>query len=141
MNFTKDTNFKLLLLLGLFTSLIIAANITSIKIISLFGVAVSVGIFLIPLTFLITDIVGEVYGRKMSRQFVMIAIVSLLVVLAALAAFVYMQPHARFTDNDSYVTVFGTSLRLIMASLVAFGLSQFQDVYTFSWLKKNRLRH
>ena len=132
---TKQLNFKIILLAGLFTSLITAANLLGLKVVSLLGVSVSVGIFLIPTTFLITDIVGEVYGRKVSRQLVLSAVVSLLIVLMAMAIFVSLEPHERFADNDSYKTIFGTSTRIVFASLVAFFLSQLQDVRTFSWLK------
>lgn len=141
MNKQPLLSFKLSVLLGLFSALLIAVNYLGIKVVSLFGVATSVGIFLVPFTFLITDIVSEVYGKPVARKFVLSAMISLLVVLAATAAFVNIAPHERFEINDEYQAVFGASLRIIFASLVAFGLSQVHDVWAFHfWKRKTRSR-
>lgn len=140
-NLEPVLNLKLSVLLGLFCALIVAVNYLGTKVVPLFGVATSVGIFLMPLMFLITDIVSEVYGKKVARLFVLSAMVSLIVVLISTAAFVHLAPHERFEANDEYRTVFGASLRITAASLVAFGLSQIHDVWAFEfWKQKTNSR-
>jgi len=135
-NKTPDLDLKLSLLLGLFTALLVAVNFLGIKVIPFFGVSTSVGIFLVPLTFLITDIVAEVYGKQLSRKFVLSGMISLVVVLVATAVFIELPPHERFENNEQYRTVFGASLRITAASLAAFGLSQFHDIWAFEFWKK-----
>lgn len=130
------------MLLALFVGLLIAMNTLGIKIVEFFGASVSVGIFLMPLTFLITDIVAEVYGRKVAQQFLIAGLSTLAVFFAFAWIFVGLEPHERFTIDDSYVAVFQSSLRIMAASMVAFLLSQTHDIWVFEfWRKKTRGKH
>lgn len=101
----------------------------------LFGVSVSVAIFIVPLTFLITDIVAEVHGRAMARKFVLAGIFTLCVLLVYTAIFVVLEPHERYEMNEEYRTIFGASLRIIIASITAFAISQFHDIWAFEFWK------
>jgi uncharacterized integral membrane protein (TIGR00697 family) len=127
---------KINVLLAVFIGVLIAMNILGIKIIELFGISVSVGIFLVPVAFLITDIVADVYGKKMVRQFVYIGVGILSAFFLISSIFVFLEPHERFTMNDAYMEVFGTTLRMMLASIVAFGLSQLHDIWAFEFWKK-----
>jgi uncharacterized integral membrane protein (TIGR00697 family) len=130
------SNSKLSFLLGLFVSLIIGMNLLGGKVTELFGISVSVAIFMVPVTFLITDIVAEVHGKKMSRRFVYIGMVSIVVMLGYTALSVALPAHERYAFNEEYITIFGSSLRIMVASVVAFFLSQLHDVWAFEFLKK-----
>lgn len=130
------TELKTHILLGLFVGLLVGMNLLGGKITSLFGVSVSVGIFMVPLTFLITDIVEEVHGKKLAQHFVISGVVVLVLILLYTALFVVLEPHQRYGFNEEYKTIFGGSLRIIIASLVAFVLSQTHDVWAFSFWKK-----
>jgi len=129
-------SLRLTTLLGIFVSLIIGMNLLGGKIVSLFNVSVSVAIFMVPITFLITDIVTEVYGKEVSKHFVFTGIISLLVILAFTAIFVVLEPHARYTFNEEYKVIFGTSSRIMVASIVAFALAQFHDIWAFEFWKE-----
>lgn len=102
----------------------------------------SVAVFVLPLLFTITDIVVEVHGRKRARSIVYSGII----MVALLAAFellaVHLAPSARFAGKElAYDTIFGASLRIAVASLVAFALSELLDVFVFARLRqalKNR---
>lgn len=127
--------FKLALLFGVFVSLLIGMNLLGGKITTLFGVSVSVAIFMVPLTFLITDIVTEVYGKKMTEKFVLVGVFSLLLTLIFTAIFVILEPHERYSFNEEYKTIFGTSLRFMIASMTAIILSQYHDIWAFEFWK------
>ncbi len=129
-------NFKLSLLLWLFCSLLVWMNLLWTKITTLFWVSVSVGIFMVPLSFLITDIVEEVYGKKISQQFIVIWLISLWIILAFSLFFVWLEPNERYAFNNEYATIFGQSLRILLASIVAFLLAQWNDIWFFNFLKK-----
>ena len=129
------TKPRLQLLFAIFIALLIGMNLLGGKITSLFGISVSVGIFMMPLTFLITDIVEEVYGKSTVKHFIIGGVVSLVIILLFTALFVILEPHARYTFNEEYKIIFGNSLRMIIASIVAFILSQVHDVIAFEWWK------
>ncbi len=129
-------NQRLQILYGLFIALLVGMNLLGGKIVELFGVSVSVAIFMAPLTFLITDIVEEVYGRQAIKYFIKGGIISLIFIFAFTGLFVYMEPHPRFTFDESYRKVFGSSMRILVASIVAFWLSQMHDAVAFDFWKK-----
>ena len=129
-------NTKLQILYSIFITLLIGMNILGVKIVSLFGISVSVGIFMTPLSFLITDIVEEVYGKNTVRHFITGGIIALVITFLFAALFVALEPHERFQSNEAYKTVFGSSIRIIIASIIAFGISQTHDIFAFEWWKR-----
>lgn len=137
------TGARAYVILGaIFTGSIVAANLMGTKVIPFFSIGGfeftgSVGILLFPLTFLITDIVAEIYGPKATRTIVAGTLVVLGIVLAVTALATVMPPASRFSEqNAAYVSVFRSSLRIMLASIVAFTLSQYHDVWAFDFWKK-----
>lgn len=105
--------------------------------------AATAGILAFPLTFVMTDIVNEYYGRPIVKLFTWIGIgVNLLlqpVIRAAIAV-----PAISFTpgisDQDmqrGFEIAFGQTTSIVVASLCAFALAQWLDVSVFTWLRKN----
>jgi uncharacterized integral membrane protein (TIGR00697 family) len=134
-------NAKLLFLLGFFVSMLVGMNLLGGKIIPFLGLSTSVSLFMIPITFLITDIVAEVYGRKMAESFVWIGVISLAVITAFVALFVWLPAHERFIYDSDYRNIFGISIRFLVASIVAFVISQIHDIWAFEfWKKKTKGR-
>jgi uncharacterized integral membrane protein (TIGR00697 family) len=126
----------------LFAGSIVAANLMGTKVIPFFTIGSyqmtgSVGIFLFPISFLITDIVAEIYGPRATRALVTGTLIVLVLVLGATALATVLPPADRFAaQNESYVGVFRNSLRIILASIVAFTLSQYHDVWAFDFWRK-----
>jgi hypothetical protein len=105
--------------------------------------AATAGILAFPLTFVMTDIVNEYYGRPIVRLFTWIGIgVNLLlqpVIRAAIAV-----PAISFTPGITdaemqrgFEIALGQTTSIVVASLVAFALAQWLDVTVFTWLRKN----
>lgn len=138
--FTKD--WKKDFLLGMFIGCLILANTLGTKITTLFGIRVSVGIFFIPVLFLVTDIIGEVYGRGEAKKFVSISVILLLFSLGMIALAIVLPPNPTWDNQTAFAAVFGGSLRMTFASVVAFIISQFHDVWSFEfWKRKTRGKH
>jgi len=129
-------NTKLSILFALFIGLLVWMNLLWWKIVDLFWISVSVWIFMTPLTFLITDIVEEVYWKSIVKNFVIWWLLTLVIIFIYTAIFVYLEPHSRFEFNNEYTTIFGNSMRMVIASIVAFGLAQVNDMLTFEFIKK-----
>jgi hypothetical protein len=127
---------KLRLLLGLFVGLLVGMNLLGNKITTLLGISVSVSIFMVPLTFLITDIVEEVYGKDEVLQFIIAGVATIVIMMAYTALFVILPPNERFEHNEAYSTIFGSSLRIMTASVIAFLLAQLHDMWSFAFWKR-----
>ena len=126
-------HFKLTIISSIFIAGLLAANLLGSKITTLFGVAVSVGIFAYPLTFMMTDAVAEVYGKKKAKQLVWAALIAQVLVLILTLVAVKLPAASRYTFNEQYVTVFSGSIRMMIASLIAFIISQTHDIWAFEF--------
>ena len=127
--------FKTNLLLGLFVACLIAANLIGTKITKFWVIEVSVGIFAYPITFLITDIVEEVHGKSKTKQFVWVGFICMVFILLVTAFAVWLPFAERSFVKENYTQVFGSTLRIFLASIVAFLLSQFHDLWAFNFWK------
>jgi len=124
------------ILLAVFVTALVLANVVGSKITTLFGVVTSVGIFAYPITFLITDAVEEVRGKKVSALFIYAGFVALLVAIILVWIGIKMPPASFYASNEAYTTVFGSSIRIIIASMVAFLISQTHDIWAFNFWKR-----
>ncbi len=131
-----STEQKLSSLSAIFIASLVAANLLGTKITTIFGVSVSVAIFAYPITFLITDAIEEVFGKKPVTRLLYGAMAALIVVMAITALAVILPPSERYEHNSQFVTIFSNSLRMIMASIIAFSLSQTHDIWAFNFWKK-----
>jgi len=135
LNITQDK--KILALQILFTTIMLLANIIGIKIINIGPITASMGIWLVPLSFLITDILAEVKGKKYINNLIWSTIVALIFSYLFIKLSIAIPPADRFAENnDAFVTIFNNSSRMFLASIVAFGLSQFHDIWAFEFWKK-----
>ena len=128
--------YRLHILFGVFIGLLIGMNLLGNKITTLFGISVSVGIFMVPLTFLITDIVEEVYGKEVVKHFIVSGVLAIIMVFLFTGFFIWLEPNARFPYNEEYKIIFRSSMRIMIASVVAFALAQFHDIWAFAYWKK-----
>lgn len=131
-----EADFKLLAFISIFIGMLVGMNLLGGKIITIFGVSASVAVFMVPLTFAITDISTELYGKRFTRQLTLAGISTLVVLMIYSAIFVLLEPNARYTHDEAYRTIFGTSLRIIFASITAFGLAQLQDIFIFERIRR-----
>ena len=68
---------KIIIALALYLTSLFAANTLGLKIMPfLFGSHLSVGVFSFPIVFLMTDVIGEVYGKKIAKLFVLAGFIS-----------------------------------------------------------------
>jgi hypothetical protein len=124
------------LLSALFIGALVLANTLGGKITTLAGVRVSVGIFFVPILFLVTDVLGEVHGRTKARNLVIISVLINIFSLTMIWVSIKMPPNPTWGNQDAFAVIFGSSLRMTFASLVAFAVSQLHDVWTFDFIKK-----
>ena len=97
----------------------------------------SVAIFVIPLIFSLNDIITEVYGAARARSMVRSGLfVIVLIFLFSLLA-VNLPASTRFAQTESaYDAIFSKAARISLASLVAFGISDFLDIFIFSKIRQ-----
>ena len=128
---------KIIIALAIYLASLFAANTLGLKIMPfLLGLHVSVAVFSFPFVFLTTDVIGEVYGKKMARFFVIAGFISTaLFILYSFISIALPWDAAGEWVHQSYDQIFGISLRIAIASLVAFAVAEYQDVLSFFFFK------
>lgn len=101
----------------------------------------SVAIFLMPLLFTLTDVVTEVRGRDRARSMVLSGVLVIVLLICFTALATALTPSARSLSTESaYDTIFHNSIRMSIASIIAFASSAFLDIAIFARLKKRMHR-
>ncbi len=102
-----------------------------------FPLNASVAIFTFPLIFTINDVITEVFGKERARSVVLSALVVIVGILLFSLLAVSLPPSMRFLPSEkAYDAIFGLSARIAAASLTAFIISDFLDIYLFSLIRK-----
>ncbi len=143
---TTDNNVEksLLVLIALFITSLTTSNLTASKIIFLGEIG---GITLLSpaavvayaATFLFTDIISEIWGKKTAGNVVFAGFISqlLLIFLVNLAILLPIAPFQGEEFQKAYTRILGPSWYIVVGGLVAYLVSQYHDVWAFHmWREK-----
>ena len=131
-----------LILAALFIASLVASNLIFQKFFywepfGLYRFEISVGILPYPITFLITDILSEVYGKKKANRVVIAGIFAsffsmFIILIADFAPAIESSP----INDEIFHQVFGLSPLAVFASMIAYLFAQFIDIRIFHFWKK-----
>jgi queuosine precursor transporter len=125
-----------LYIFGVMTSEMLGAKTFPIATIGSFHLNATVAIFVLPLLFTLTDSVVEVYGRERARSMIFAGLFTILLLFVFLWLATSLPPSQRFGEKEAaYDAVFGSSMRIALASLAAFAIAELLDVAVFSKLR------
>lgn len=119
----------------LYGGLLVVAGVLGFKLIALGPLAVPGGVFGFLLAIVVTNATAELHGRAVAQRMVLMGFVPLLVSIGLMQLVLALPPAAVFTDQAVAEKVFGSSMRLILAGIVAYGVSQTLDVTIFTWMR------
>jgi len=105
-------------------------------------VGVSVGILTVPIMFLITDVIEEVEGKKKVKEFIFVGVSALIMTVVLTTIAVILPSAARSVDPAFYNAIFKVTIRMTIASILAFIIAQLHDMWSFDfWKKKTKGKH
>lgn len=130
-----------IILAGIFIASLVTCNLIANKFVTVdlgFKVfIVSAGILPYPLTFLVTDLISELYGQRKANLVVFSGfIASMFVLLFLWLGGQFNAIPSSIVGDDTYNMVFQNAWRIIAASMVAYLFAQFIDVKIFHFWKK-----
>ena len=135
--FSERSLVKLAIALAIYLTSLIAANTLGIKLMPFFfGTNISVAVFSFPFVFLTTDVIGEVYGKRVAKMFVWAGFVSITLYIAyTLISLAAPWADAARWAEAGYADIFGISVRMSIASLTAFIIAEYQDIIAFFFFR------
>lgn len=124
------------MLLGiLFNVCLITANLLETKVIQVFGITVTAGLLVFPISYIINDCIAEVWGFKKARLIIWSGFAMNFFVVA-IAQIAVALPAAPFWEGEEgFNFVFGMAPRIVVASLSAFLVGSFLNAYVMSKMK------
>lgn len=126
---------------GLFVWIPIAAilaNIQVLKTIDLFGIPATLGNIVYATSFLVTDIMSENYGKKTARNAVFFGFFTLIVTTLLMNLAIWFEPNSFDISQSHIEAIFGFFPALVFASLLAFGISQLHDIWSYNFWKQRK---
>ena len=124
----------------LYGGLLVVAGVLGFKLIKLTSpgfnpLAVPGGVFGFLLAIVTVNATAELHGRPVAQRMVFMGFVPLLVSLGLMQLVLALPPADGWQGQATAQEVFGASVRLILAGMIAYGISQTLDVTIFTWLR------
>ena len=125
------------ILVAVFTALVIISNVTATKGVAFGPIITDGGFIVFPLTYIIGDILAEVYGFAAARRAIILGFV--MNGLAALAFWVtvYLPAAGFYPNQEHFANVVGAYTQLIMAGLAGFIVGQTINAWTVVKIKEH----
>ena len=115
----------------------IVATIQVVKLVDLFGISATLGNIVYASSFLVTDILSEIYGKKEAVRAVKAGFLSLLSMTILMFLALKFIPSSDDFAQSSLATIFSIMPRIAGASLLAYLVSMFHDVWAYNfWYKR-----
>ncbi|MBQ6746999.1 MAG: queuosine precursor transporter [Bacteroidaceae bacterium] len=124
------------MLLGiLFNVCLVASNLLGTKLINVFGISVTGGLMIFPISYIINDCVAEVWGYRKARLLIWSGFASNFFTVAVGLIAVAI-PAAPFWEGEEHFNfVFGMAPRIAFASLMAYLVGSFLNAWVMSKMK------
>ncbi len=122
-------------IVAVFCCLLLISNIAATKGIKFGAIITDGGAFLFPLTYVIGDVMAEVYGLKAARQAILVGFA---MALLASATFYFVEispPTTDYTNQAAFTAVLGTVPRILLASVSGYLIGQFLNAYVVVKIK------
>lgn len=127
---------------SLFIACLMISSVTASKLWSIvlpfinYEVVIPVGTSLFALTFLCTDVIAEVWGRKYSMVLVWYGLLARILMVLFFVFAVKIEPVDFWHNQEAYQSILSGSTRIIVAGIIAYIISQTNDVFVFHYLKE-----
>lgn len=126
---------SLTILTAVFVASLTIASILASKIINIYGIFVPAGLLAYSVTFMMSDTICEIWGKKEANNVVLAGFISLVVVCILIKSALLLPPAPFWHNNDAFNTILGSSTRIILASLTAYIISQYNDVFVYLFIR------
>jgi uncharacterized integral membrane protein (TIGR00697 family) len=126
---------RLIVLIALFITCLITANVIAVKVVSLGAIIVPAAVFVFPFSYIFGDVLTEVYGYAWSRRIIWLGFICNLIFVF----FVWIGqilPAAEFWEKQqAYESILGYVPRILVASFAGYLVGEFVNSFVLSRLK------
>jgi len=123
------------LVTAIFITCLVTANITAVKLVSVFGLVLPAAIIIFPISYIFGDVLTEVYGYRQARRVIWLGFFCNLIAVIAIWIGGVL-PAAGFWDGQAaYERILGYTPRLLVASFLAYLVGEFANSFVLAKMK------
>jgi queuosine precursor transporter len=122
-------------IVAVFITCLITANITAVKLVGVLGLVVPAAIIIFPISYIAGDVMTEVYGYRQARLVIWLGFLCNLVTVIAIWLGRVL-PAASFWDGQAaYERILGSTPRILVASFLAYLVGEFANAFVLAKMK------
>jgi uncharacterized integral membrane protein (TIGR00697 family) len=123
------------ILVALFITCLLTANIIAVKLIRIFGLVLPAAIIIFPISYILGDVLTEVYGYRQARRVIWLGFFCNLILVVAIWL-AQLLPVASFWDGQAaYERILGYTPRILAASFLAYLVGEFSNSFVLARMK------
>lgn len=131
----ENYSYRFVVVAAIFITCLITANIIAVKLVSIFGLVVPAAVVIFPISYIVGDILTEVYGYHRARQVIWLGFICNLIAVLAIWIGKILPSAAFWEGQQAYDTILGGVPRLLAASFVAYIAGNFANSYVLAKMK------
>jgi uncharacterized integral membrane protein (TIGR00697 family) len=124
-----------MIIVALFVTCLITANITAVKLVSLYGFILPAAILVFPLSYIIGDVLTEVYGYGQARRVIWLGFFCNFITVLAIWGGQVLPAASFWEAQKAYERILGYTPRLLFASFLAYLVGEFANSYVLAKMK------
>jgi hypothetical protein len=117
-------------------ALVVSNIITSKQVLLPFNITMTGAVFIFPITYILSDLVSEVYGYRWSRLTCYFGFAANLFAALVFSAVIQSPAPSYWQNQEAFQTVLGSTPRVLVASLLAFVIGDFVNDQIFAKMKR-----
>lgn len=123
------------LVLAAFVLALLISNLAATKLVTVGSFILDGGAILFPLTYILGDVLTEVYGYRYARRAIWTGFIGMVVAIVTFTVVRYLPYPSEYTDQHAFEIVLGFFPRIVAASLIAYLIGEFLNSYVLAKLK------
>jgi len=128
-------SYRFVVMVAVFITCLITANIIITKQISVGGLVLPAAIIIFPVSYIIGDVLTEVYGYQQARRVIWLGFLCNLITVVAIWLGKVLPPAPVFDAQGAYERILGSTPRFLLASFVAYLAGEFANSFVLAKMK------
>ena len=128
-------SYRFVVIVSVFVTALITANIIAVKVISLGFVILPAAIFVFPLSYIFGDVLTEVYGYRWTRRVIWLGFICNLIFVVFAWVGQILPPAAFWDAQQAYERILGYTPRLLAASFFGYLVGEFANSFIMARMK------
>lgn len=132
---SERVSWRFVAIAAVFVTTLVVSNVIAVKLVEISGRVFPAGLVIFPLSYLLGDVLTEVYGYRSARAVIWLGFGCNLLALGAIQAAIHLPAAPFYAYDAAYSDVLGTTWRLFLASLAAYLVGELANAVVLARMK------